>query len=593
MSTATAMTPNANNMGAASSTAPSAAPLSPSGADDWNRRSDRHRGVVDLLFASGSVYNADVRTKPAVPRRRHSRTLSQELHCRSASAEGGGGGAHNGDTFTTQQKNDSSTTTDQNAGTNVPAAAAAGSIFDVRTSSSIGLWFSMFSVLSATAAMDAHDFATIWSKCLRRAHIATEDEQPLPTFTPPPNLRDLWGVGAAAGQSAQTSAVADSSDDESVPICSRTLWNDAIDHLLDTDTLAERFPVALTWPDLSESIVVQKLQLLQFCVTMCSASPIYHFPQEMVAVTVPNTDHTASTSAAATLNASATSTEDVATGLAQQPNTESTDTDAEQLQPMAATANREATNTVTVRQPALFRRLPLTEDAIAMSNYLARKVNAKSSRSSRDHPQLKVQLQYPSIVSDMKAFKATNPELGLDVFCAWYGFEPVTQVQSSEQAHGAAPLAGGTVASESATSDDSGSSNSAAPMQGARTGDMLAAVTAKPVPMPQDELQKVWNLCEPVSCEDQGKPLFLWEKEAERALAYLESVSAVRLATEMLCSGMRLLVGVVASYVQPWISEDRRDAPLGQVDSVWVSLALISLCAFQCVAWNGCSVWDN
>jgi hypothetical protein len=102
-------------------------------------------------------------------------------------------------------------------------------------------------------------------------------------------------------------------------------------------------------------------------------------------------------------------------------------------------------------------------------------------------------------------------------------------------------------------------------VQGARTGDMLTAVTAKSGPMPLDELQKVWNLCEPVSCEDQGKPLFLWEKEAERALAYLESVSAVRLATEMLCSGMRLLVGVVASYVQPWISEDRRDAPLGQV----------------------------
>jgi hypothetical protein len=566
MSTATAMTPNANNMGAASSTAPSVAPLSPSGADDWNRRSDRHRGVVDLLFASGSVYNADVRTKSAVPRRRHSRALSQELHSRNASAEGGGGGTHNGDTSTTQQKKDSSTTTDQSAGTNVPAAAAAGSIFDVRTSSSIGLWFSMFSVLSATAAMDAHDFATIWSKCLRRAHIATEDEQPLPTFTPPPNLRDLWGAGAAVGQSAQTSAVADSSDDESVPICSRTLWNDAIDHLLDTDTLAERFPVELSWPDLNESIVVQKLQLLQFCVIMCSESPIYRFPQETVTVTVPSTDHGTATPAAAAINASAALTEDVAAGLAQQPNTESTDAVAEQLPPMAATTNQEATNTATVRQPALFRRLPLTEDAIAMSNYLARKVNAKSSRSSRDHPQLKVQLQYPSIVSDMKAFKAANPELGLDVFCAWYGFEPVTQVQSTEQvAQSAAAAPGRAAADEGAKSDDGGSSNSAAPVQGARTGDILTAVTAKSVPMPLDELQKVWNLCEPVSCEDQGKPLFLWEKEAERALAYLESVSAVRLATEMLCSGMRLLVGVVASYVQPWISEDRRDAPLGQV----------------------------
>jgi hypothetical protein len=566
MSTAAAMTPNASNMGAASSTAPSVAPLSPSGADDWNRRSDRHRGVVDLLFASGSVYNADVRTKSAVPRRRHSRTLSQELHSRSASTEGGGGGTHNGDTSTTQQKKDSSTTTDQSAGTNVPAAAAAGSIFDVRTSSSIGLWFSMFSVLSATAAMDAHDFATIWSKCLRRAHIATEDEQPLPTFTPPPNLRDLWGAGAAVGQSAQTSAVADSSDDESVPICSRTLWNDAIDHLLDTDTLAERFPVELSWPDLNESIVVQKLQLLQFCVIMCSESPIYRFPQETVTVTVPSTDHGTATPAAAAINASAALTEDVAAGLAQQPNTESTDAVAEQLPPMAATTNQEATNTATVRQPALFRRLPLTEDAIAMSNYLARKVNAKSSRSSRDHPQLKVQLQYPSIVSDMKAFKAANPELGLDVFCAWYGFEPVTQVQSTEQvAQSAAAAPGRAAADEGAKSDDGGSSNSAAPVQGARTGDILTAVTAKSVPMPLDELQKVWNLCEPVSCEDQGKPLFLWEKEAERALAYLESVSAVRLATEMLCSGMRLLVGVVASYVQPWISEDRRDAPLGQV----------------------------
>jgi hypothetical protein len=569
MSTATAMTPNANNMGAASSTAPSVAPLSPSGADDWNRRSDRHRGVVDLLFASGCVYNADIRTKSVVPRRRHSRTLSQELHSRSTSAECGGDGIQNGGTPTILRKKvvDSSTDADQSDGTNAPAAAAAGS-------SSIGLWFSMFSVLSATAAMDAHDFATIWSKCLRRAHIATEDEQPLPTFTPPPNLRDLWGAGAVVGQSAQANSGADCLADDSVPICSRTLWNDAIDHLLDSDTLAERFPVA--GPDLNESIVVQKLQLLQFCVIMCSESPIYRFPQETVTVTVPNTDHGTVTPAAAAINASAASTEDVAAGLAQQPNTESTGTEAEQLQPTATMTIQEATNTVTVRQPALFRRLPLTEDAVAMSNYLARKVNAKSSRSSRDHPQLKVQLQYPSIVSDMKAFKAANPELGLDVFCAWYGFEPITQVPSSEQAaQSAAPAADGAAAGDGTKSGDGGSSSSAAAVQGARTAQIPAAMSAKPVPMPLDELQKVWNLCEPVSCEDQGKPLILWEKEAERALAYLESVSAVRLATEMLCSGMRLLVGVVASYVQPWISEDRRDAPLGQVR---LSFAVTRVC---------------
>jgi hypothetical protein len=588
------MTPNAINMGAASITAPSVAPLSPSGADDWNRRSDRHRGVVDLLFASGSVYNADVRTRSAVPRRRHSRTLSQELHSRNASAEGGGHGAHNGGTPTTQQRKDSSTTTDHITSAHAPSAAAAGSIFDVRTSSSIGLWFSMFSVLSATAAMDAHDFAIIWSRCLRRAHIATEDDQPLPTFTPPPNLRDLWGAGAVVGQSAPTSAVAASLADESVPICSRTLWNDAVDHLLDSDTLAERFPVALTWPDLNESIVVQKLQLLQFCVIMCSESPIYRFPQESVTVTVPNTDHTALTSATAALSASEAPPEDAAASEEQQPNAELADIDAAQVS-TEPTSRQDATRTATVRQPALFRRLPLTEDAIAMSNYLARKVNAKSSRSSRDHPQLKVQLQYPSIVSDMKAFKATNPELGLDVFCAWYGFEPVTQVQTAEQVAQSAAVSGDvSAAGEGTKSDDGGSSNSGAPVQGARTGDILTAVTAKSVPMPLDELQKVWNLCEPVPCEDQGKPLFLWEKEAERALAYLESVSAVRLATEMLCSGMRLLVGVVASYVQPWISEDRRDAPLGQVRlCLGISSRWFSLRAFQCVAWNGCSVWDN
>lgn len=437
-------------------------------------------------------------------------------------------------------------------GTSGPSVAASttGGVFDVRASSSVGLWFSMFSVMCATAAVDAHDMATIWSKCIRRAHIATEDEQPLPTFTPPPSLTsDAAASAADVGMNLEQGL--EGAADEAIPICSRTLWSDAIDHLHDSDTHAERFPVAVSWPDLTESVVIQKLQLLQFCVTMCGESPIYRFPQETVTVTVPVKPE------------EKTAVEPTAETTAAYPEASQGHEPPTAPVPMASTdavvdaTPSSATQSEQVRQPALFRRLPLTEDVISMNNYLARKVNAKTSRSSRDHPTLKVQLQFPSIMSDVKAFKAANPELGLDAFCAWYGFEPVTQEADAADTKEVAVTEEVTARASNATGETDANAPAPVPITGdSRPDTPVEGAARATVRMPLHELQKVWTLCDAVACEDQGKPLFQWEKEAEKAFAYLEAISAVRLATEMLSSGMRMAIGVMASYMQRWLGED-------------------------------------
>ncbi len=59
-----------------------------------------------------------------------------------------------------------------------------------------------------------------------------------------------------------------------------------------------------------------------------------------------------------------------------------------------------------------------------------------------------------------------------------------------------------------------------------------------------------------MACEDQGRALFLGEKESEKAMAYLESVTAVQLASEMLGAGVKLIFGILAKQFDPWLWED-------------------------------------
>ena len=81
--------------------------------------------------------------------------------------------------------------------------------------------------------------------------------------------------------------------------------------------------------------------------------------------------------------------------------------------------------------------------------------------------------------------------------------------------------------------------------------------------MPIEELEKAWASCEGVSCEDQGKPLFQCEKESEKALAFLETVSAAQLSTQMLSSGMKFLFGVACNLLEPYLASTGVDKKNG------------------------------
>jgi len=447
-------TPSGGMVGASLGLGAVAANLFGGGEDGWTARMERHRAVVEILFSGECVFGPDVMR---------------------------------------------------------------GSGFDTPVSSTVGLWMSMFSVLCASSAVDAHDMANMWSKCMRRVHIANEDGQPLPTFTP---ATQKHTESPTSGVSPRTA-----------PICLRTLWDDAIERLHDEDTQRAsscQSGLLLAWPDQNESLVVQKLQQLQFCIATQNESPVYHFPELTVTVDV---------------------TESPPTQQEEKDKTEEPSAPESTHEPTTA-PHTTTTRRHTVNQPALFRRLPLTDDMIAMNKYLARKLNLTTSRSNKEHPTLKVQLLVPSILSDIKAFKAANPDLDLLTFCQWYGIEPVSTAAGTEASSTEAP--------------SPSPAPSPAPMADRTSADILRMLK-----IPLEEIACAWASCEPASVEDQGRALFLVEKESEKAMAFLESVSAVQLASEMLTSGIHLLVGVISKQFDPWLAERAEDGPPSAVVSVW------------------------
>ena len=219
-------------------------------------------------------------------------------------------------------------------------------------------------------------------------------------------------------------------DDSSAPVYKQSLWIDAL-------ARKQNEGVFVTVPDCAESIILQKMQMIHFCTVMKEEDPFVR---------------------------------------------------------LVRPAEEAMNDDITI--PELCRRLPLTEDKVAIHEHVTRKIsNADVSRSSDQvkYSQLRLQIQIPSLVSDMRAFKEANPTLpsenGLQSFCRWYGLLEASPTDYSE---------------------------------------MLPA------------LESLWQSCEGVSCRDQ-KPLFHAENEAEKSLEYLESVTLSALSCELLSSGMRAI----------------------------------------------------
>ena len=229
-------------------------------------------------------------------------------------------------------------------------------------------------------------------------------------------------------------------NESSLPIYQRLLWNDAL-------TRMRQQGVSVCIPDCSESIIVQKLQMIHFCTVMKREYPFF------------------------------------------------TPLDAQEENGVA---------------PELCRRLPLTEDKVAMHEHIARKISNADSRradnqSQSNYPQLRWQMQIPSLVSDMRAFKAANLSGSFDSFCQWYGLEP--------------------------------------------TSEMLPA------------LQSLWDSSEAIPCRDQ-KPLFHAEKEFEKSIAYLEGLTLTALSCELLSSSIRFIIQALHARISKLLNRLR--SSLGQ-----------------------------
>lgn len=241
-----------------------------------------------------------------------------------------------------------------------------------------------------------------------------------------------------------------------IPLWRRSLWDDAIQKkrlegwtIYLPDTLKDAPPI------------IERLQLIQFCIA---------FKNVDTSVACPPDKHSIFDSCPQTLDTQ----------------------DSTRDETLACRLNGLA------KAPRLQRRLPTTKDSLAELAYISKKFSSfpKSGGSnsvgsdSRDNQKslLRWQVLMPGLVSDMRSFKAENPEANVMTFREWYCGGELPEI------------------------DD-------------------------------EELQQLWIECESSFPHDQ-KPLFRAEKEAEKSLGCLENITTTQLAAEML-----LITMMTASYL--------------------------------------------
>ena len=284
----------------------------------------------------------------------------------------------------------------------------------VSNRSEMGNWMGVFAILCGCIPYGAKEITHCWFEVVRKLHESWGEGILFRTIN--------WQIGSPKASNGP--------DNSSLPVYKQSLWIDAL-------ARKQKDGVFVTVPDCTESIILQKMQMIHFCTVMKEEDPFIR---------------------------------------------------------LAKPAEEAMNDDVTI--PELCRRLPLTEDKVAIHEHVTRKISNADISSSSDqvkYSQLRLQIQIPSLVSDMRAFKEANPTLsaenGLQSFCRWYG---LLEASATDYC------------------------------------DMLPA------------LESLWNSCEGVSCRDQ-KPLFHAENEAEKSLEYLESVTLSALSCELLSSGMRAI----------------------------------------------------
>ncbi len=211
----------------------------------------------------------------------------------------------------------------------------------IRGSSSLGSWIQIFAFYAGQLDGGIQLFSYFWTQCLDRLHLKWEDSD---------ESKKVPFINGKVSLNQVTIRLSD-----------RLLWDDQ-------SNLAQYIP------DITQPLLMQKLQMLLFCMNTRDIPNWCECPVEYV-------------DRHCTLPAS------VGDGEREQ---------------------------ATVTGPMLLRRLPMTEDIIAQHKHITKKMVSGKSRSVNENPLLFWQISMPSLVSDMRSFKNSNPKADFITFLEWY-----------------------------------------------------------------------------------------------------------------------------------------------------------------------------
>jgi len=155
----------------------------------------------------------------------------------------------------------------------------------------------------------------------------------------------------------------------------------------------------------------------------------------------------------------------------------------------------------------LARRLPTTNDFLAQIDYAAQSVlrtpdegvqMCSEDCAQNSDPFLHIRLLAPALISDMRAFKAAYPDNDFLSFSEWYNLESMEGVGF-------------------------------------------------------EQLDYLFEKLDPCPAEKQ-KPLFNAEAEAEKVLAFLESITVVQFAAELLVASLSTVYAILREEASEWVN---------------------------------------
>lgn len=348
-------------------------------------------------------------------------------------------------------------------------------------------WFQLFAIFAGlSTAVKGSTIIKLWQSCMREFQYMFDHNLPI-----------SWKCFAPRHQQQQkpqpsTSSATSKTTPINPPVYAQLLWDD----VLERHTTNGHH---INYPDLSKSIIIQKLQMIQFVSAMQNESLIYESP----------------------------------------------------------TTGRDQG----VFFPKLFRRVPLTEDIVALQNHIVKKFQSQSKDQqspkpvSNDNPMLQYQVQLPSLLSDMNCFRAANRDADLISFCKWYGIlDHVDLPQKS--------LDGSVVHGDHIRSRQSlAMMLRFTPTTGAENHENALKKEADQALWQQQQcdailqnLKEIWDEhSTPMTC-DQQKALFSAEKELGKAIAYLDRLPAVDFAFDLVYQAMKWIKNSFDSLISRYVT---------------------------------------